>query len=322
MSPVLFVVIPCYNEEAVLPETRKRLADKLDRMTKGGVISPDSRVLMVDDGSRDKTWQLIEDFYQQDKRFGGIKLAHNRGHQHALLAGLMTANGHCDCAISMDADLQDDIEVMDQFIQKYQEGCEVVYGVRKKRTTDTAFKRNTAQAFYKFMNKMGAKVVYNHADYRLLGSRALEALSEYREVNLFLRGIVPDIGYKTAVVYYDRAERFAGEYKYPLSKMIGLAVDGITSFSIRPLETIVKAGALISFLCILALIASLILAIWHVGFSGWMALVASIWLIGGIVMTSVGIVGIYVGKAYGESKHRPRWHIEEQLLDTGEEKNS
>ena len=198
----------------------------------------------------------------------------------------------------------------------------MVYGVRKKRTTDTAFKRNTAQAFYKFMNKMGAKVVYNHADYRLLGSRALEALSEYREVNLFLRGIVPDIGYKTAVVYYDRAERFAGESKYPLSKMIGLAVDGITSFSIRPLETIVKAGALISFLCILVLIASLILAICHVGFSGWMALVASIWLIGGIVMISVGIVGIYVGKAYGESKHRPRWHIEKQLLDTGEEKNS
>lgn len=313
-SPVLYVVIPCYNEEEVLPETSKRILDKLSRMIASGLISDQSRVLFVDDGSADRTWELIRAYHEQDVHFGGVKLAHNRGHQNALLAGLMTARGKCDCAVSMDADLQDDIEVLDQFITKYNEGCEVVYGVRHSRSTDTAFKRNSAMAFYKFMNKLGTHTVSNHADYRLLGSRALDALSQYQEVNLFLRGIVPDIGYQTDVVYYDRGERFAGQSKYPLRKMLSFAVDGITSFSIKPLETIFKVGVVICLICLLVLIYCLIAALCHVPYTGWIALVSAIWLIGGLVLVSLGVVGVYVGKTYQESKHRPRYLIEETLL--------
>ena len=282
-------------------------------MISSGLISDESRVIFVDDGSKDKTWELIESYHEQDAHFGGVKLAHNRGHQHALLAGLMSVKDSCDAAISMDADLQDDIEVLDEFVTKYVEGCEIVYGVRKARNTDTAFKRSTALAFYRFMEKLGVQTVNNHADYRLMGSRALNALSSYREVNLYLRGIVPSIGYKTDIVYYDRAERFAGESKYPLKKMLALAVDGITSFSIKPLELIFSLGVIICFLSVLALIYGLLAAIFTWPAAGIVSLIGCFWLLGGILLIGMGIVGVYVGKTYQEAKDRPRFIIEKQL---------
>ena len=243
-TPVLYLVIPCYNEEEVLPETTKRLTEKLHTMIKAGQIDRESRILFVDDGSRDATWALISEYSAAIPYVDGVKLAHNRGHQNALLAGLMTAMPLCDCAISMDADLQDDTDAVDRFVEKYMEGCDVVYGVRNKRDKDTFFKRTTAEGFYKFMKLLGVDVVFNHADYRLMSRRALEGLSEYKEVNLFLRGIVPLIGFRSDYVYYDRAERFAGESKYPLKKMISFALDGITSFSVKPLKPISNLGIL------------------------------------------------------------------------------
>lgn len=314
MKPVIYFVIPCYNEEEVLPETSRRLLDKLHRMEEAGLCSDESRILFVDDGSRDKTFELIRSYYEQDEHFAAVKLAHNRGHQKALLAGLMTAREHCDAAISMDADLQDDIEAADEFVKQYLDGCEIVYGVRKARTTDTFFKRSTAQAYYKFLEKLGTQVVYNHADYRLMSRTALDALSEYKEVNLFLRGIVPQIGYKTGVVYYDRAERFAGESKYPLKKMVELAVDGITSFSIKPLETIVKLGVGICLVSVAALLYGLIAAIAGGPAAGIVALLGCFWFLGGLLMICMGVVGVYVGKTYMESKERPRYRIETLLL--------
>ncbi len=309
--PTVYLVIPCYNEEEVLPETVKRLTVKMNSMLETGRADKDSRMLLVDDGSRDRTWELISRFSEENELVSGIKLAHNRGHQNALLAGLMTAKEYCDCAISLDADLQDDIEVLDQFADKFMDGCDVVYGVRNKRETDTFFKRTTAQGFYKFMKVLGVDVVYNHADYRLMSRRALEALSEYKEVNLFLRGIVPLIGYRSDYVYYDRNERFAGESKYPLKKMLSFALDGITSFSVKPLKMISNLGVILSFLSIIGLIYALVSYFMGLAVTGWTAIVCSIWLLGGIQLLCLGVVGGYVGKIYSEVKARPRYKIEE-----------
>ena len=316
--PILYLVIPCYNEEEVLPETTKRLTEKLHGMVRSNIVHGDSRILFVDDGSRDSTWALIEEYSAAIPYVDGVKLAHNRGHQNALLAGLMTATPLCDCAISMDADLQDDTDAVDRFVEKYKEGCDVVYGVRNKRDTDTFFKRTTAEGFYKFMKLLGVDVVFNHADYRLMSKRALEGLSEYKEVNLFLRGIVPLIGFKSDYVYYDRAERFAGESKYPLKKMISFALDGISSFSVKPLKLISNLGILISALSVFGLLYALISHILGATVAGWTAIVCSIWLLGGLQMLCLGVVGGYIGKIYSEVKQRPRFLIEKHIKKTDE----
>ena len=313
MEPTIYFVIPCYNEEAVLQETSHRLTRKLEAMRANGLIGEASRMLFVDDGSKDKTWELISQYNRENPWVEGVKLAHNRGHQNALLCGLMTAMGRCDAAISMDADLQDDIDALDQFVTKFREGCDVVYGVRNKRDTDTWFKRTTAEGFYKVMKLLGVDVVFNHADYRLMSKRALEGLSEYREVNLFLRGIVPLIGYRSDYVYYDRHERFAGESKYPLKKMLSFALDGITSFSVKPLKLISNLGVLISLLSIFGLLYALISYFAGVAVSGWTAIVCSIWLLGGLQMLCLGVVGGYIGKIYSEVKARPRYRVETYL---------
>ena len=310
--PIIYLVIPCYNEEKVLPETAKRLTKKLASMRSAGLADEKSRILFVDDGSRDSTWSLIEQFSKGSSCICGIKLAHNRGHQNALLAGLMTARKYADCIISMGADLQDDVEVLDEFVKKYLDGCDIVYGVRNKRDTDTAFKRKTALAFYRLMEKLGVETVYNHADYRLMSRRALDALSSYHEVNLFLRGLVPLIGFRSGCVYYDRHERFAGESKYPLKKMISFAIDGITSFSVKPLGLIFLLGSVISFVSLVGVIWS---AIAHCagGSAAWIIGVWSIWLLGGLLMLCLGVVGVYVGKIYAETKARPRYLIEKTV---------
>lgn len=313
MEPTIYFVIPCYNEEAVLPETTRRLTQKLEAMRDKALIGENSRILLVDDGSKDKTWELISQYNRENPWIEGVKLAHNRGHQNALLCGLMSAMPRCDAAISMDADLQDDIDALDQFVTKFREGCDVVYGVRNKRETDTWFKRTTAEGFYKVMKLLGVDVVFNHADYRLMSKRALEGLSEYREVNLFLRGIVPLIGYRSDYVYYDRHERFAGESKYPLKKMISFALDGITSFSVKPLKLISNLGILISVLSIFGLLYALISYFAGVTVSGWTAIVCSIWLLGGLQMLCLGVVGGYIGKIYSEVKARPRYRVETYL---------
>ena len=312
---LISIVVPCYNEEEVLNETIKRLSAKLEKLIKDGKASENSRMLFVDDGSKDKTWSIISEKSSENKYVGGVKLSRNRGHQNALLSGLMTARKHgCDCVISLDADLQDDIEVIDEFIEKYNEGCEVVYGVRSSRKKDTFFKRTTAQGYYKFMKMLGVDIVYNHADYRLLGSKALDALSEYREVNLFLRGIVPLIGYRCDYVYYERSERFAGESKYPLKKMMRFAIDGITSFSVKPLKLISNLGIITCVLSIIGFIYALISYCMGVAQSGWASTICSIWFIGGLQMLCIGIVGSYVGKIYSEVKQRPRYRVEEEIV--------
>lgn len=309
---VIYLVVPCYNEEEVLPETVSRLVGELNRLIEKGYCSNESRILFVDDGSRDKTWELIQKYHEESPFVTGIKLAHNKGHQNALLAGLMTAREFCDAAISLDADLQDDVGVLEQFCKEFAKGFDVVYGVRSDRKTDSAFKRNTAQAFYKLMSLLGTEVVYNHADYRLMSKRALDALAEHREVNLFLRGIVPSIGFPSTCVYYERAERFAGESKYPLRKMLSFALGGITSFSVKPLRMITALGIVVSLLSIVALIYALISKI--VGAQpGWTAIIGSIWLLGGIQLFSLGIIGEYIGKIYSETKARPKYIIEEHL---------
>lgn len=306
----LYVVVPCYNEEAVLHETSGRMLELFDKMESDGLISPESRIVFVDDGSRDKTWSIIAELSDKEKRINGVKLAHNAGHQNALLGGLMTVKDECDCAVSIDADLQDDINVIPEMVQKFLDGCDVVYGVRNKRDTDTFFKRTTALGFYKLIGAMGVETVYNHADFRLMSSRALDALAEYPEQNLFLRGIVPTIGYKTDCVYYDRGERFAGESKYPLKKMLSFAFDGITSFSVKPIKMIWSAGAIITFFAIIAAICVLIFKLTgHIN-SGWSSLMISIWFLGGVQLLSVGLIGEYIGKVYKETKHRPRFIIE------------
>lgn len=314
--PIVYFVVPCYNEEQVLPETTRQLTAKLSAMIANGLISEQSRILYVDDGSRDRTWEIICGFHQENQYVEGVKLAHNRGHQNALLAGLMTAKEYADCAVSLDADLQDDIEVLDEFVRKFGEGCDIVYGVRSSRKTDSRFKRMTAQGFYKFMKVLGVDVVYNHADYRLMSRRALDALSEYRETNLFLRGIVPLIGYRNATVLYERHERFAGESKYPLRKMLSFALDGISSFSVRPLRIISNLGIFISIASVAGLLYALISYLTHQAVAGWTAIIASIWLLGGLQMLCIGVVGGYIGKIYQEVKGRPRYRIEQFLHHT------
>ena len=311
--PIVYLVIPCYNEEEVLPEAVKQLSAKMETLITNTVISSDSRILLVDDGSKDKTWELIEQYHVMGEYVCGLKLSRNRGHQNALLAGLMHAKDLCDCAISLDADLQDDINAIDGFIEKFCDGCDVVYGVRNARDTDTAFKRTTARGFYTVMKKLGVDIVYDHADYRSMSKRALEALSEYSEVNLFLRGIVPLIGFRSDYVYYERNERFAGESKYPLKKMLNFAIDGITSFSVKPLKIISNIGLFISFLSVLGLLYALISFFTGHAVAGWTATVSSIWMLGGIQLLCIGVVGEYIGKIYAEVKRRPRFIIDEFL---------
>ena len=318
MPGKLMVVIPCYNEEEVLPETSRRLVDKMAALVEKGLIAQDSRVLLVDDGSRDRTWELITGLNRANPLFEGIKLSRNRGHQNALLAGLMTARGRCDMCISMDADLQDDMDAMDRFIEKYEEGCEVVYGVRNKRETDTVFKRETALMFYRLMKGLGVDITYNHADYRLMSNRALDALSQFGEVNLFLRGLAPLVGFQSDIVTYDRSERFAGESKYPFKKMLAFAIDGITSFSVKPLRLITTVGLVIFVVSLLMLLYTLISWIGGHAVLGWTSTLASIWMIGGIQLLSLGVIGEYVGKIYNETKRRPRFIIDRYLNDRGD----
>ena len=310
---VLYVVVPCYNEEEVLPETSKRLYEKLRTLILDGKISQQSRVMFVNDGSKDKTWEIITSLHESNRLFSGVNLARNRGHQNALLAGLMTAKERADMVISMDADLQDDINAMDKMIDEYIAGADIVYGVRSARTTDTRFKRWTAEGFYKLMKGLGVDVVFNHADYRLMSKRALEGLAEFKEVNLFLRGIVPQIGYKSATVEYERAERFAGESKYPFKKMLSFALEGITSFAVRPIRLIASLGIFITFVSVIIIIWAIVQKCIGSTEAGWTSLLASVWMIGGIQLFCIGIIGEYIGKIYMESKERPRYIIESVL---------
>lgn len=310
---VLYIVIPCYNEEEVLKETTKELKTKLEKLIKDKVISEKSKVMYVNDGSKDKTWELIKTIKNKEKLFTGISLSRNRGHQNALLAGLMTAKEYADIIISMDADLQDDINAIDEMIKKYYEGNEIVYGVRSARKKDTFFKRFTAESFYKIMNKLGVEVVFNHADYRLTSKKVLNDLENFEEVNLFLRGMFPLIGYKSDIVYYERNERFAGESKYPLKKMINFAVDGITSFSVKPIRLILNVGIIIFIISIIMVIYALINKIIGNTVSGWTFIVCSIWLIAGVQILSLGVIGEYIGKIYNETKRRPKYIIEYNL---------
>lgn len=315
MSDTLYIVVPCYNEEDVLPETAKRLRDKLRGLSEAGEISPESRILFVNDGSRDRTWALIEGLHADDPVFSGVNLSRNRGHQNALLAGLLTAKDRCDMAISMDADLQDDVEAVDAMLEKYREGCDIVYGVRSSRKKDTFFKRFTAEAFYRLMNFMGAETVFNHADYRLMSRRTLEGLAQFGEVNLFLRGIVPMIGYNTGTVEYERGERFAGESKYPLKKMLAFAMEGITSLSTKPIRYITLLGFVVFLISILILIYSVVRWAHGATVLGWASMVCSVWAIGGLILLSLGVIGEYIGKIYLETKARPRFLIRELLED-------
>lgn len=318
MKNVLYLVIPCYNEEEVLPETSARLQKKMNELIGKEKIDKRSRVIFVNDGSKDKTWMMIEELHQKDKIFGGINLSRNRGHQNALLAGLMTVKEHADMVISMDADLQDDIDAIDEMVDKYLNGTDIVYGVRSSRQKDTFFKKATAEGFYKVMNVMGANTVFNHADYRLMSRRALEGLAQYGEVNLFLRGIVPMIGYSTDVVYYERGERFAGESKYPLGKMLSFAVEGVTSLSTKPIRMITGLGFFIFLVSIGMLIYSLVRHFMGATIVGWTTLMVSVWAIGGLILLSLGVVGEYIGKIYLETKARPRFIIEQFLNDENE----
>ena len=313
----LFLVVPCYNEEAVLPETSKQLRDKFAQLMEAGKISQESRIVFVNDGSKDRTWEIITELHAADPVFRGICLSRNKGHQNALMAGLMTVKGECDAAISLDADLQDDIGAIDQMVDKFAEGYEVVYGVRSSRKKDTFFKRTTAQGFYKVMKGMGVETVYNHADYRLMSARALEALSQFEEVNLFLRGIVPMVGFKSTTVAYERGERFAGESKYPLKKMLAFAFEGITSMSIKPIRMIASLGCFVFAVSLGILIYSLIRHFTGHTIEGWTFLAVSIWGLGGIQLLAIGVIGEYIGKIYLETKHRPKYIIS-QYLD-GEE---
>lgn len=309
----LAIVVPCYNEEAAFPFSVKSLSQVLSGMIDSKKISDKSFLLFVDDGSKDKTWELIAAEVEVNSLVRGVKLSGNVGHQNALLAGLLTANESADMLVSIDADLQDDVNAIEKMVDRYLDGCDIVYGVRSDRKTDSFFKRTTAQGFYKFMSWLGAKSVYNHADFRLMSHRAVEALANYEERNLFLRGIVPLIGYKSDYVYYERSSRVAGESKYPLKKMLKFAFDGITSFSIKPISLITTFGILIIILSVAALVYSLISYFTGSAEPGWSSLIISIWFLGGVQLASIGLVGQYVGKIYVESKKRPRYNIEEYL---------
>ena len=313
MSKILYLVIPCYNEEEVLPITKKELKGKMESLIKEKKISKESRVMFVNDGSKDKTWELIEQFHKEDPLFVGVKLSRNKGHQNALLAGLMTAKKYADITISMDADLQDDISVIDKMIEENNKGSEIVYGVRSSRKKDSWFKRFTAESFYKLMKVMGVEVVFNHADCRLMSKRALDELENFDEVNLFLRGIVPLIGFQTSIAYYERNERVAGESKYPLKKMLSFAWDGITSFSVKPLKMITTMGFIMLLISIAIIIYTIIVKILGNTVDGWAFIMLSIWFIGGVQLVSIGLIGEYVGKIYSETKHRPRYIIEKEL---------
>lgn len=312
-DPILYIVIPCYNEQEVLPITAPMFLQKINDLAAAGKISPESRVLFVNDGSKDRTWEIINELAASDEHYVGICQSRNRGHQNAVLAGLMEAKSRCDITISIDCDGQDDINAMDAMVDAYRDGCDVVYGVRSKRDTDTFFKRFTAEGFYKVMKALGVDIVFNHADYRLMSRRAVEGLAEFTEVNLFLRGIVPQIGYKWTTVTYERAERFAGESKYPLKKMIAFAADGITSFSVKPIRLVFSTGVVVFIVSIIMLLYALIAKIAGHTSVGWTSLMGSIWLIGGIQLLGLGVVGEYIGKIYNETKRRPRFIIESVL---------
>lgn len=311
----IYLVLPCYNEEEVLRTTASKLEEKINTLIKNKIINEDSKIVFVDDGSKDRTWKIIKSLHLENKLFGGLKLSKNQGHQNALLAGLLTLQNSCDAIISLDADLQDDINVIDTFIERYYDGAHIVYGVRSKREKDTFFKKTSAELFYKLMQALGVKIVYNHADYRLMSSEALNALANFKEVNLFLRGIVPLIGYQTDVVYYERNERCAGTSKYPLKKMLSFALEGITSFSITPIRIVFYLG-LIMFISSL-IVTSYFILLWLFGGTvhGWTTIVASIWLLGGIQLLCLGVIGEYIGKMYMETKSRPRFIIEQNLFD-------
>lgn len=316
----LYMVVPCYNEQEVLHETAKQLKDKYISLIEQNLISQKSRVVFVNDGSKDSTWNIIQQLHNENPDFfSGINLAHNSGHQNAVLAGLMTVKDICDMAITMDADLQDDINTIDSMVKEYYNGNQVVYGVRSARKTDTFFKKFTAESFYKFMKLMGADVVYNHADFRLMSSRVLNELSNFKEVNLFLRGMIPLIGFKSCNVYYERHERFAGESKYPLKKMLSFAVNGITSFSTKPLKLITSLGFIMFIVSLVAFIWSFIVKIAGLSVGGWSSTMCSIWLIGGLQLLCLGIIGEYIGKIYAEVKQRPRFIVADFLNDIGTE---
>lgn len=315
--PVLAIVVPCYNEEEVLPETARRLATALEDLRADALVAPDSFILFVDDGSRDRTWELIEALHAAHHDVAGRRLARNAGHQRALLAGLLQARTRADCVISIDADLQDDVDAIRRFVEAFRQGYEVVYGVRRSRHTDTVFKRSTANGFYRFMHLMGVDLVSNHADYRLLGRRALDHLAEFEEVNLFLRGLVTLLGFRSTTVEYDRRERYAGESKYPLRKMLGFAVDGVTSFSVTPIRWVTVAGLGFVILSLLAMVYAVVAKLLGDTVPGWSSLIASVWFIGGVQLVALGLIGEYVGKIYVEVKHRPRYIVETDLDPRG-----
>ena len=310
---VLYLIIPCYNEEEVLPETTRQLTKKMNDLMRRGLIAQESRIVYVNDGSKDNTWALIERYHRENPLVNGVDLSRNRGHQNALLAGLMTVKDEADVVISLDADLQDDVDAIDRFLEKYYEGCEVVYGVRSARKTDSWFKRHSAQAFYKLMKFFGVDIVYNHADYRLMSRRVLGELAQYGEVNLFLRGLVPLVGFPSGVVEYERRERFAGTSKYPLKKMLSFALDGVTSFSIKPIRFITGLGLLIFAVSILMLLYFLIVHWTGHTVAGWTSIMVSVWAIGGLQLLAIGVIGEYIGKTYLETKRRPRYIVKRYL---------
>lgn len=315
MAACLYIVIPCYNEQEVLPITAPMFLEKIKNLAAAGKISGESRVLFVNDGSKDRTWEIIEELSRQDEHYIGISQSRNRGHQNAVLAGLMEAKDRCDITISIDCDGQDDINAMDAMVDAYLDGCDVVYGVRSSRETDTFFKRFTAQSFYKFLSAMGAEVVYNHADYRLISSRALQALAEFKEVNLFLRGMVPLVGFKSTTVAYSRAERIAGESHYPLKKMIALAVDGITSLSVKPLRLITGFGVFVAFVSFIGVLWALISALCGATVAGWASMTCIVCFVSGVQLICLGVIGEYIGKIYMETKQRPRYIISKRTWD-------
>ena len=314
-TPVLYIVIPCYNEEEVLPVTSGLFLEKIKSLIASGKVAPESRVMFVNDGSKDRTWEIIQELAASDEHFEGVSLSRNRGHQNALLGGLMTAKDRADITISIDCDGQDDINAMDAMVDEYLAGCDVVYGVRSKRETDTWFKRTTAEGFYKVMNALGAETVYNHADYRLLSRRALEGLAQFKEVNLFLRGLVPLVGYRSSSVYYERAERMAGESHYPLKKMLAFAFDGITSLSVKPIRLITGLGFFISLASFIGIIWVLLTKLFGVTVSGWASMACAIFFMGGVQLLCLGVIGEYIGKIYNETKARPRFIISETTFD-------
>ena len=318
MTPVLYIVIPCYNEEAVLPVTAPQFLDKVKNLAAAGKISEDSRVLFVNDGSRDDTWKIIKDLAKQDPHYLGISQSRNRGHQNAVLAGLMEAKDRCDITISIDCDGQDDINAMDEMVEKYLEGYDVVYGVRSSRETDSFFKRFTAQSFYKLLSAMGAEVVYNHADYRLMSARVLKEFANFKEVNLYLRGLVPLVGFRSTTVSYSRAERIAGESHYPLKKMLGLAIDGITSLSVKPLQMITGFGVFVAVVSFIGCLWALITAICGKAVAGWASMTCIVCFVSGVQLVCLGIIGEYIGNIYLETKERPRYIISERTDNWGE----